>query len=176
MEVRKISKLTCSDRLLNRELLLFFACFVTLLFLSSCNESFKPLSDSSTSPVSMYGYLDASADTQWVRVTPVRELLDMPPVKPEMEVILKNMETGNSVLMKDTLITLQGGMNIVNVWTTREIEPGQTYTLEGQRPDGASSRAVVTIPAEIPSVDMEVSEDGCTATLRTEGVENLADI
>lgn len=154
-------------------LLPFTFSFITLF--TSCNETFQPLSNSETVPLSIYGYLDASADTQWVRVTPIREQLDMPLLKPEMEVKLEHPESGNFVMMNDSLVTMQGGFNVLNAWTTMDIKHGQTYRLEGKRPDGATSRVSVTIPGKINSALIE-SEDGCRASLWLYGIENLADI
>lgn len=154
----------------------FVFSLFTLLLLSACNEAFQPLSESDKAPLSIYGYLDASADTQWVRVTPIREQLDMSPVKPEMEVTLEHIQSGNSEMMNDSLLLFPDGINILNAWTTMDIEPGQTYRLLAKRPDGAASSVSVTIPGKFPTVNMQFSMDGCLAILNVDQIEHLADI
>ncbi len=51
--------------------LLLTAC--CMLVLSGCNRSFEPFKENNTYYFSIYGYLDVSADTQWVRVSPARQ-------------------------------------------------------------------------------------------------------
>ncbi|TVQ04901.1 MAG: hypothetical protein EA359_04900 [Balneolaceae bacterium] len=45
-----------------------FSLFTFTLFIA-CDEPFQPLLENNSAPFSIYGYLDATADTQWVRVT-----------------------------------------------------------------------------------------------------------
>jgi len=54
------------------------------LILSACNEPFQAVGDDEAYTFSIYGYLDASVDTQWVRITPFRHQLSQPPEKPAM--------------------------------------------------------------------------------------------
>lgn len=159
---------------------LFFTHFTLLtcliLILTACNESFQPLQENDGVAFSIYGYLDASADTQWVRVTPIREQLDQPPVKPEMHVTLEHLESGSKTVMNDSLFLFNDGFNILNAWTVADIEPGQTYRLRAERRDGAASHVTVTIPGEFPEPVLQDIGDGCRATMLIEGVERLADV
>jgi len=160
-------------------LFMFYFCLVTccLLFLSGCDEPFQPLQDNEAAPFSMYGYLDASADTQWVRVTPVREQLEMPPVKPEMHVTIEHPESGETVVMNDSLFLFPDGFHILNAWSaTDKLQPGQTYRLRAERPDGATSGVTLTMPEDFPEPILEEIGGGCSANLRIEGVERLADV
>lgn len=63
--------------------------------------------DNDSVSFSIYGYLDATADTQWVRVAPVRKLLASPVEKPEMMVSLEHLSSGDKVVMSDTLLKFQ---------------------------------------------------------------------
>lgn len=78
-----------------------FLCL--LIFLVGCNQTFQPIKENEDVPLSIYGYLDATADTQWVRVTPVRDQLNQLPVKPEMHVTLEHVKSGNKTVMNDSL-------------------------------------------------------------------------
>lgn len=142
----------------------------------SCDEPFEPLQDNSNSPFSMYGFLDASADTQWVRVIPVRQQLDTPPEIPEMYVTIKNVETGEISEMTDSLFQLRQGFNIINSWSTINIQPNQSYQLEGQLPNGLTSTATITTPDDFPPPNIDTFNGGCSGRLKISGVERLADV
>lgn len=131
-----------------------------ILWLSACGETFEPLEDRSESPFSMYGFLDASADTQWVRVIPIREQVDMPPEIPEMNVSIENLETGEVVNMKDSLFQFRQEFNVVNSWSTFDIKPEETYRLAGELPNGFTSRVTVTTPKDFPMPDIEDFKGG----------------
>jgi hypothetical protein len=154
----------------------FCLFLASLVFLTGCNETFQPLKNSHSAPFSIYGYLDASADTQWVRVTPVRKQLSQSTDKPQMNITLTQQQSGRTMEMKDSLFLPDDGFNYLNTWTTMDINPGQTYRLEAERSDGFTSQAEVTIPKEFPTPNLLDYGDGCRASLRIEGVERLADV
>lgn len=144
---------------------LLTACF--LVALSGCDESFQPLRENERHSFSIYGYLDASADTQWVRVTPVREQLEQPTSKPEMEVTLNRLQDGDTIVMNDSLLLFPDGFHVLNAWSATDIEPGQTYRLLAERPDGAVSSLTVTTPDDFP---MPRLDGKCNVKLVIEGV------
>lgn len=80
---------------------ILYICLIVyfLLTLTGCDETFQSLQDNERHSFFIYGYLDASANTQWVRVTPVRMQLNQPPVKPEMHVTLDHPESGNTLVL-----------------------------------------------------------------------------
>ncbi len=124
----------------------------------------------------MQGFVDASADTQWLRILPAREQLAQSPVKPEMEVTLEHVETGNSVVMDDSLFEDQRGLHFVNVWSKMEVEPGQTYHLTAKQPEGSTSSVSVSTPNDFPMPTFTNSSNGCRGNLHITGVERLADV
>lgn len=127
---------------------LFLCCF---LFTSGCNQTFEPLQINDKYFFTIFGYLDASADTQWVRIVPPRQQLDAPPEVPEMQVTLENTETGETVIMKDSLFSSGSGFNYINFYTLKDIEPGQNYRVKAEHPDGRASQATVTTPDDFPT-------------------------
>lgn len=152
--------------------------FLAVMFVS-CDQSFQPLKENDVSPFSMYGYLDASADTQWVRVTPLREQVETISEKPEMNVTLENLENGTTAVMEDSLLQffLPGGQNTVNVRTSMEVEFGQSYQVKAERPDGATSSVTVTIPEDFPTPRViPRAFDGCLIRLEISDVKRLADV
>lgn len=122
---------------------LFLSAF---LLIAGCNQSFQPIKDDPNATFSIYGYLDATADTQWVRVIPARQEVNMFDEKPEMYVTLTDVKTGNSTVMNDSLILSWDGRHMLVVWTTMDIEPEHSYTLRAERPDGEESHVTVTTP------------------------------
>lgn len=127
-----------------------FLLLTVFTILSSCTENFQALEENDRYPFSIYGYLDASADTQWVRVTPVREQVEATLEVPDMTVSIENLDTGNTIVMKDSLFQNRGA-NYLNFWTTEPIEHNQQYRVVAERPDGVSSEATVNVPAELPT-------------------------
>lgn len=97
---------------------------------------------------SIFGYLDAAADTQWARITPAREQLNAPAEVPEMEVTLENLNSSETVVMKDSFFASGSGFNYINFYTLADIEPGQSYRIQAKNAKGNSSAFTLSIPAE----------------------------
>lgn len=127
-----------------------FLFLTAFTILSSCTENFQALEDNDQYYFSMYGFMDASADTQWVRITPARERVDALEEVPEMTVTAVNLDTGDTIVMKDSLFQNRG-TNYINFWTTEPIEHNQSYRLIAERPDGSTSEAMINIPGELPT-------------------------
>jgi hypothetical protein len=153
--------------------------FIIILAISvfACNDSFEPLKENNNAFFSMYGFLDASADTQWVRIAPVRDQIEMTADTPDVQVTLEDVETGNTVVMNDSLSQLRNGVNILNFWTTQDIELGGSYRLEAERSDEASSSVTITIPESVPSLKIFYGgNNGCSARVNILNEEPLADV
>lgn len=156
---------------------ILFFLVIALISIGSCNQNFQPLEENSTSPFSLFGFLDASVDTQRVRVSPLRKQIDSFTEMPEMTVTLENLETGKTAVMKDSLyqIFFPSGINAPTAWTTMKLDYGQTYRLKAERPDGAASSVPVTIPDDFPTPRLEVSGD-VIDRLFINGAEQLVDV
>jgi hypothetical protein len=130
--------------------------FVALLaspFLGGCDQPFEPFQEDTQGPFSMFGYLDLAADTQWIRVTSVRQNLIADPAPIDAVVTLESLESGRRVTLKDSVfefidVDLQNVAYAHNFWTTEQLERGVTYRLEAARSDGAKTTALVEMPAE----------------------------
>ena len=136
------------DRISIHYICVFLLGFV--LF-TSCDESFEPMQDNDKYFFSIFGYLDVAADTQWVRITPAREQLNAPAEVPEMEVILENLNRGETVTMKDSLFASGSGFNYINFYTLAGIEPGQSYRVQAKNADGNLSTVTLSTPDEFPT-------------------------
>jgi hypothetical protein len=124
---------------------------LALLALSSCDSSFEPIQENDRYIYSIYGYLDAAADTQWVRVMPVHEKLFAGPEPIDATVTLENLESGESQVMNDSLFQYAANTYAWNFWTPMELEPTGTYRLTAERSDGVTSHVTVTLPESFPA-------------------------
>lgn len=131
--------------------LLLAACCI-LLF-SNCDDSFQPLQEKNRYNFNISGYLDASADTQWVRVGTIRESIDEPPNAEGIQVTLQNLQRGETVAMNDSIFTSR---NVLNYWTIMDIENEQSYRITAKHSDGKSSQVTVTTPKDLPTVFVNV--------------------
>ena len=151
-------------------------CLFTLL---SCNETFEPFQENDKFNFTIYGYLDASTDTQWVRIAPVRGEFDMEPVLPEMTVQLEDMETGQVETMNQKLVHFGQGFNAINVWSLMDILPQKRYRLTAQTAQGRLSEVSVTTPEPFPIPKLLTSSVPGLPTeyfLYMDDIEHLADV
>lgn len=154
-----------------------FGLFLLIIFFSGCNQSFEPLESNNELFFSMYGYLDASADTQWVHITPIREQVDLLNDGENIRVTIENLNTGQEVVMNDSLF--QQGRNFLNYWTDEPLENSQTYRLSAQLESGEESHVTVQTPAELPTPIVAVlTQPGAPPEyyVLVDKIVNLADI
>lgn len=156
------------------------AIIIALLFTAGCDHTFEPLQENDQYYFSVYGSLDASADTQWVRIMPVRDSLYFSPRPIDAEVTLENVNTGESVVMHDSLFSFVQGVYVYNFWTTMNVEPEQTYRLTARdttNPEDRESFAEVTLPPDFPTPVVQMATDpGAPDFVYVDGVERLADV
>jgi hypothetical protein len=137
-----------------------WACLLVTLATAACDDTFTPIA-STDLDFSIFGYLDASADTQWVRVMPIRPTALTEPGPLGATVTLENLETGGVVELRDSVFRFLGnpdvgsdGTFLHNYWTTERIEPGATYRFSAIRDGRPSSEAVVQIPPDFQMAEV----------------------
>lgn len=128
--------------------LISFLLVCVLFVIVSCDQQFEPLESNDQYYFSMYGLIDAGADTQWVRVTPVREQIDLQTDGSDLTVTLENLETGKITELHDSLFIQ--GRNVLNFWTDEPVAHNQTYRLRAELPGGETSEVTVRTPNEMP--------------------------
>lgn len=138
------------------------AAALAIAFAGGCDDTVQPLHEDEDAIFSMFGYLDLGADTQWVRVMPVRETLFLDPEPIDAVVTLEHVGSGRTVTLSDSLFAFVGGplegvAYAYNFWTTEPLEAEATYRLRSERSDGASSTAVIVMP---PALDVLFLDDG----------------
>ena len=141
---------------------------------AACSSAFEPQQETDAY-FSLFGYLDASADTQWVRVTPLRATADPDPGPLGADVVLERVSTGERWPLRDSLFTFPSGAVARNAWTTAPVEPGETYRVVVRRADGAETRATVRVPPTPPRPEVVDGVFSCPARVVFSGVERVVD-
>ena len=115
---------------------------------AGCDPAFDPIKETNRS-YSVYGYLNASADTQFIRIEKLRDNMPIGTLDDlGADVQLTNVTTGQTTLLQDSLFNYRVG-RAHNYFTTLQVNPEQQYRLEVQGNEGAAS-AEVDIPDTFP--------------------------
>ncbi len=130
---------------------------MAVLLMAACDHGFEPLSPGREALVSVSGYLDPSADTQWIRVMPIRPLKTTTPDAFDVGVTLTEVGSGRVITLRDSLVRFAEGAGtadsttafVHDFWTTERIEPGATYRFSATRPGEPVADAVVTVPERL---------------------------
>jgi hypothetical protein len=150
---------------------------------AACDESFEPFAPSEIA-FSVFGYLDASADTQWIRVMPMRHLKVTSQDAIGATVTLENLGTGRIIELRDSLFRYSSpsdpdlfaeGAYLHNFWSLEDIEPGAAYRFSARRDGKEPAEAVVEIPGDY-GVEVAINQSrarGETDELRITGVKHL---
>lgn len=145
----------------------------SILILTACDQTFEPLQENNQYNFNISGYLDASADTQWVRVGTVRESIDETPDPTGIQVTLEDLQSGETVIMNDSVFTFK---NVLNYWTTMDIKNEQTYRIKVKSSDEKESRVSVTTPKKLPPIYVTTVPTKEGRIYIDNEVENVADI
>jgi hypothetical protein len=127
---------------------------VVAVLVAACDHGFEPLSPGREALVSVFGYLDPSADTQWIRVMPIRPLKTTSRDSFDASVTLTEVGSGRIIALRDSLVSFSAGgaatdtatAFVHDFWTTERITPGATYRFSATRPGEPVAEAVVTVP------------------------------
>ena len=151
------------------------------LALSACESEFTPFEETDAA-FSLFGYFDAAADTQFVRVSALRRTaFDEAPV--DAVVTLTNVGTGAVVVLRDSLFRYLNGAVAHNFWTTARVAPGTAYRLSAAGATGTAT-AEFTTPAAFPDPSIEAgvsfnsspSNPPLGQSMFFRGIEKFADL
>jgi hypothetical protein len=147
---------------------------------TACDESFGPIEPSELG-FSVFGYLDASADTQWIRVMPIRPLTVTSQDSLGATVTIEHLGTGRIVELRDSLFSFSTiwdpilgseGTYLHNFWTLEDIEPGASYRFSARREGKEPAEAVVEIPGDY-EVEVAINQYYGYDSLRITGVKHV---
>ena len=151
-----------------------FSLTALLLVLAGCSTEFDPRAESETY-FALWGALDATADTQFVRVAALRGTLDREAGPIDAVVTLVRLDTDERWPMADSTVSLSNGTQVHAFWTAADVEPEATYRIDVRRSDGAETRATVQIPAALPPVALDDGRCRCPTIVTVRGAEKLID-
>ncbi len=119
---------------------------VVTCVLIGCDPTVDPFQENDQH-YSIFGYLNVTADTQFIRVEKLRDgqATQAPPTL-NVTVQLTNVATDETVTLQDSLVHFFGDATAHNFYTTADIAPNTTYRLVVEGPNGAVSRAETTTP------------------------------
>jgi len=154
---------------------------VALGLLAACDTTSLDPFEQSGQYFSIFGYLNASEDTQFVRVSALRDTIATVPAPLDAVVALEHRGTGERTAWRDSVFQFANGRYAHNFWSPQRLEPGATYRLTVTRSDGAASAVTVTMPERIahPFLDTGASVGILNPPLQAvavEGVDELADV
>ncbi|MTI86558.1 MAG: DUF4249 family protein [Balneolaceae bacterium] len=154
---------------------LFIIFIGSFLFVASCENTFDPIQDKELKYYSIFGALDALADTQWVRVMPIADSLFLNSQKPlNATVTLTRLSDDKKVTLHDSLFTYDNGVLAWNYWTDEPLYPKETYRLRVERPDGVFSEATTTLPDIFPEPEVTYSTNKEFGQVVLNGIDRLA--
>lgn len=150
-----------------------------MVLTAGCDETFSPIQPSELR-LSVFGYLDVSADTQWIRVMPIRPVALTSPDVLRATVSIENLETGRVIELRDSLFRLSApnpidfdGFFIHNFWTTEPIDTAATFRFSATLEGGEPSEAIVTTPADY-DVEVWIGQRRSRDLMRLTGVKHVA--
>ncbi len=146
-----------------------------ILVLGGCETAVDPFQESDNY-FSIGGVIDASADTQFVRLTPLRRSVSTPAEPIDALVTTTDLSTGQITVWHDSVFTLHPEGIAHNMWSAFDFKPGHSYRLEARRTDGAAATAVIALPDTFPEVVVQIPMFSPTATINVLDVEKLADL
>ena len=144
--------------------------------LAGCEAPLDPVAPSDLA-YSLSGYLDASADTQWVRVEPFGASAVAARLEGALPAdVYLGLPDGSRVPMaQDVRAFVTGPAHLF--WTTEDVEPGRTYRVEVEGHGGDRAVATVAVP-DVDALDIRLT-DGlihCPTAVFVDGVEFLVDV
>ena len=153
------------------KILLMMLCIFVVL--AACENTFEPLKENDQYYFSLYGTIDASADTQWVRVMSVRDSILTSPEPLDATVTLTRKSNGQVIVLKDSLFRLRNNVYAWNYWTTEPVYPGEEYYFEAKNSEGGVSSADLFIPPDYPTPVVDYEQGDQLARIYVEDVDQL---
>ncbi|MEX0646148.1 MAG: hypothetical protein WEA56_15905 [Balneolaceae bacterium] len=136
--------------------LMFIIIGITIINSSGCETAFEPLQESDQHIFSMYGAVDLHGEFTKVRVMPVgKKLIPTDPEPNGTEVTLIRNDTGEEMILRDSLARFGGNAYVWNYFTGETLHANEKYTLLASTPDEKQSTASINLPSALPVPEVE---------------------
>lgn len=124
----------------------FVGMVFCMILISGCEENVTAVLGTDN-PYTMYGVFTPGPDTQWVRVFPIRDRLELTSPEPlDASFVSTNLVTGEVHTWADSTTQDERGRFSHVFWAPFSVEYGHSYRIEVTRSDGAMSSAEVEVP------------------------------
>lgn len=129
---------------------------VLFLMCTACSNVVDPMAEGAEKPrYYVYGFLDSSADTQYVRLQALRsqpERQELPQDRPVVRT--RSLESEQPAIWQDSLVTLDDGTTGLLYYAVFTPAPGSHHELEILQSGEVITRATTTVP-EVPGLHVE---------------------
>ena len=126
-----------------------------MLCIVACEEDITPILGTEH-PFTLYGVFTPGPDTQWVRVFPVKDRLELTQPEPlDAEFTSLNMSTGVSYVWQDSITQDERGHYSHVFWAPFTVQYGERHRIEVARSDGEVSHVEVQIPLLSELIEQE---------------------
>ena len=135
-----------ADHSVTARSLVAVVALVTAVGVVACETSFEPFADSGLS-FTLLGFLDTDADTQFVRVIPLRPVVDRI-YSPEIDASVRSIDlaNGQATAWRDSLVRFSDSTYGHVFWAPFRATPEHEYRIEVERSDGALTWAQTRVP------------------------------
>lgn len=121
-----------------------------LAVLAGCDNTVAPFAADAPGRFSIAGFLDADADTQFVRVDALRGTLERPDPPPALTVTTRPAGGGPAVAWRDSLVRLDDGTRGRLFWAPFTPMRDGAYVLRVEDGAGGRAEAFTQIPGPLP--------------------------
>lgn len=130
---------------MKKEANIFIIILSLIIILPGCENSIQPLNEEKGF-YSIYGYLNMHEDVNHIRVKNLNMTLSEDTTDNiDANVTLKNLKSGETEELEDTVVTFDG-VKTHNFRTTMDIKPNTKYRVSVERSDGKTVTATATSP------------------------------
>ena len=149
------------------------------IYSSGCSTELEPFAPADIT-FTILGYLDTDADTQYVRIVPLRKVVQRDERDSiDARVTTTHIETGETETWTHNLIRFADSSYGHMFSSALDVRPGGTYNIDVRRSDGASASAQTRVPerpGDPDSVFGAQNESGSFAPLYWPGVTRVIDL
>ena len=139
----------------SRRLLYLLAAAVLPLLMIGCEENVTAVTGTDQA-FSFYGVLRPVADTQYISIYPISDVLAPTEAEPlEGTVSATNVTTGETYQMRDSVVLEENGHYAHFAWMPIRARYGHTYEIRAENPANQMSSVQVTVP---PEASLELRE------------------
>lgn len=139
-----------------------------VVLLTGCEEDVDPFVEEGR-PFTVWGYLDAAADTQLVRVFTLQQSIGLNRAGPlDATVTTTDLTTGERRVWTDSVIVFSPTNTGHVYWSDFRAQHGHRYRLEVTRSDGATSSTEVLVPPRV-TIDFPADPTNLKIPVRIEG-------